>query len=62
MIAQPERFLRVKQVLELVPVSRTTWLTWVKNGKAPAPIKLSPGTTVWRLSDVQKFAGGECHD
>jgi len=40
----------------LFPVSRSTWWAWVKSGKAPQPIKLSPGCTVWRESDVRAFA------
>jgi predicted DNA-binding transcriptional regulator AlpA len=37
----------------IVPVSAATWWQWVKAGKAPAAIKLSPGVTVWRESDVR---------
>ena len=40
----------------LLPVTTSTWWSWVKAGKAPAPIKLSPGCTVWRESDVLAFA------
>jgi prophage regulatory protein len=40
----------------LLPVSAATWWSWVKSGKAPAPIKLSPGCTVWRYADVIAFA------
>lgn len=40
----------------LLPVTTSTWWAWVKAGKAPAPIKLSRGCTVWRESDVLEFA------
>jgi predicted DNA-binding transcriptional regulator AlpA len=40
----------------IVPVSAACWWAWVKAGKAPAPIKLSPGVTVWRYADVLAFA------
>lgn len=40
----------------LIPVSDSTWWAWVKSGKAPAPIRLSPGVTVWRATDVANFA------
>lgn len=40
----------------LIPVSDSTWWAWVKSGKAPAPIKLSAGVTVWREADVLAFA------
>lgn len=40
----------------ILPVTTSTWWAWVKSGKAPAPIKLSPGCTVWREADVLAFA------
>lgn len=39
----------------LIPVSKSTWWLWCKQDKAPAPIKLSPSTTVWRVEDVNRF-------
>ena len=33
---------------------KTIWL-WVKQDKFPAPLKLSDGVTVWRMSDVQAW-------
>jgi predicted DNA-binding transcriptional regulator AlpA len=40
----------------LLCISASTWWQWVKAGKAPAPIKLSSGCTVWREADVLAFA------
>ena len=48
-------FLRVKHIIQLIPVGESTWWRWVAEGKAPAPIKLGPKTTVWRLEDINKF-------
>lgn len=39
----------------LLSVSDKTIWNWVKRGEFPAPIKLSPSVTVWRLSDVQAW-------
>jgi predicted DNA-binding transcriptional regulator AlpA len=50
-----DRLLRLKHVLEMVPVRKSTWWGWVATGKAPAAIKLGPSTTCWRLSDIQRF-------
>jgi prophage regulatory protein len=47
-----ERLLRLKQVIEIIPVSKSTWWAWVAAGKAPAAIKLGDKTTCWRLSEV----------
>ncbi|RLB37451.1 MAG: hypothetical protein DRH12_14340 [Deltaproteobacteria bacterium] len=50
-----DRLLRLKQVLELIPVSKSTWWAGIKEGRFPRPIKLGPRTTCWRLSDVKKL-------
>lgn len=55
-----EKFLRLRQVLEVVPVSKSTWWAWVASGKAPKPVKLGPATTAWRLSEVQAWAQKAC--
>ncbi len=39
----------------IIPVSRSTFLAWVKSGKAPAPCKLSERTTAWKRSDIFDF-------
>lgn len=50
-----EKLLRIRQVLELVPIGRSTWWLWVGQGRAPAGLKLSEGVTVWRQSDIDRF-------
>lgn len=46
---------RLPQVLAQVPVARSTWWLWVRQKKAPAPIKLSEKITCWRRSEVLAF-------
>jgi len=46
------RLLRLPQVLELIPIGKSTWWTGVKSGKFPKPIKLSPRITMWRERDI----------
>ena len=48
-------FLRLKQVLMLIPISRSSWWAGVAEGKYPRPIKLGQRVTVWRVSDIQKL-------
>ena len=43
-----------KQVAYRFVVSRATIWRWVKEGKFPKPVKLSPGCTRWKLSDVEQ--------
>lgn len=52
--ALPETgFVRLSQVLSLFPVSRTAWYEGIKDGKYPAPIKLSERTAAYRVSDIR---------
>mgnify|MGYP000465013661 CR=1 FL=1 len=52
-----ERLLSLSDVLSVVPVASSTWRQWVKDGKAPAPVKYGR-RTFWRSSDVQQFTSG----
>ncbi len=47
--------LRLRQVLELVPVSKSAWWAGCASGRYPAPIKLTPRTTCWRRRDILDF-------
>jgi len=46
-------FVRLPQVLSVIPVSRPTWWAWIKAGKAPSGTKLSPRITAWRVEDIR---------
>jgi predicted DNA-binding transcriptional regulator AlpA len=46
-------FLRLPQVLAIVPVSKSTWWEGCKNGRFPKPVKLTPRTTAWRAEDIE---------
>lgn len=53
--------LRLPEVLQLVPVSRSTWLSGVRSGRFPAPVR--PGgeasrTVCWRGADILKITRG----
>jgi prophage regulatory protein len=54
-----ERLLRLSQILQRVPVSKSGWWAGVRCGRYPKPIKLSPRVTVWRESDIDRLCGGE---
>jgi prophage regulatory protein len=48
------KLLRIQALLELIPVSRSTWWAWCAAGRAPQPIRLGR-TTCWRYSDIIAF-------
>jgi len=54
--------LRIDQVLQAVPVSRSGWWQGVKEGRFPAPIKLSPRVTVWKASDIRALCEGPAQE
>jgi predicted DNA-binding transcriptional regulator AlpA len=39
----------------LVDTSRSTWWRWVADGTAPAPVRPTGGTTLWRVGDLRRF-------
>lgn len=45
-------FVRLPQILEVFPVSASTWWAGVKSGRFPAAVKLTPNTTAWRAEDI----------
>lgn len=56
-------FLRISQIVGnprsdpptagLIPIGRSSWWQGVRTGIYPAPLKLGPKTTVWRVEDVR---------
>jgi prophage regulatory protein len=46
-------FMRQKQVLALVPISKSTLWRRIQEGSFPKPVKLSPRVTVWRTQDIR---------
>ena len=69
MIILPETgYLRLSQIVgnsktnppisPLIPIGKSTWWSWVKSGKAPAPIKIGPRTTVWKIESIRNFING----
>jgi len=48
-------FYRLDTVLQLIPISRSTWLQGVKHNRFPQPVRLSSRTVAWRSSDIDNF-------
>lgn len=53
-----EGVLRLPQVLDLFPVSRSTWWQGIKDGRYPKPLRLGPRSVGWRVQDVRKLIEG----
>ena len=50
-----ERILRVKEVLELTGLSRSTLDRRIKAGTFPAGVKLGDRARGWRLSQIEEW-------
>jgi prophage regulatory protein len=50
-----DKLLRLKQVLERVPVSKSSFWNGVRTGKYPKPLKLGPRTSAWRESEIDRI-------
>jgi prophage regulatory protein len=46
-------FLRLPEVLKVIPVSKSTWWAGVKDGRFPKGVKLSEKITAWRVEDIR---------
>ena len=46
-------FVRLPQVLSVIPVGKTCWWEGVKSGRYPKPVKVSARCTGWRAEDIR---------
>ena len=48
-------FVRLSQILTVIPIGKTCWWEGVKTGRFPKPVKLSERCTAWRAEDIRKL-------
>jgi predicted DNA-binding transcriptional regulator AlpA len=48
-------FVRLPQVLAVIPVGKTCWWEGVKSGRYPKPVKLSKRCTAWKAEDIREL-------
>lgn len=56
-------YLRLSQIIgnpkatppipAIIPIGKSSWWNGCRSGKYPAPVKLGPRTTAWRISDIR---------
>lgn len=53
-------FVRLRQILAVIPICKSSWWNGVRNGRFPAPVRPSPfgRTTVWRAEDIHALIAG----
>lgn len=46
-------FVRLPQILQILPIGRSTWWAGVKSGRYPQPVRgLGKRITAWRAEDI----------
>jgi prophage regulatory protein len=50
-------YLTVEQVAERLGVSTDSIWRWKRAGKFPKAVKVGPGSTRWRLADIETYEG-----
>ena len=48
-------FLRIKQVLQIIPVGKSSWWAGIQSGRYPKGVKLGARTTAWRCEDIRQL-------
>ncbi|WP_423679958.1 MULTISPECIES: helix-turn-helix transcriptional regulator [unclassified Undibacterium] len=55
-----KKFIRLRRVLEIMPVSRSTWYAGINSGRFPKPFKIGPRAVAWLQSDIDKLVESLC--
>jgi len=54
-----EKLIRLKEVLQIVPVAKSTFYQGIKTGRYPAPVHhLGPRISAWRMSEIMQLVNG----
>ena len=48
-------FYRLPEVLRVLPLSRSTFLSGVRQGLFPKPVRLGKRCSAWRVGDIREF-------
>ena len=48
--------IRLKTVLQLLQISKSSYYAGIKTGRFPPPIRLGPRTSAWRLDDIKALS------
>lgn len=55
------RLYRLPQVLERIPVSRSSWFAGIQTGRYPKGYSLGLRTTVWRSDEIDQLVTSLTH-
>ena len=55
------RLYRLPQVLDRIPVSRSSWFAGIQSGRYPKGYSLGLRTTVWRSDEIEQLVTSLTH-
>jgi prophage regulatory protein len=55
LVNKDDLLLRYEDIEKILTVSRSTIFRMIRNGEFPAPIRISGGTSRWRMADVKAW-------
>jgi predicted DNA-binding transcriptional regulator AlpA len=58
---QQTGYIRLKEILKIIPVSKSTWWAGVKTKKYPKPYKLGDRITAWKVEDIRTLLASFSH-
>lgn len=51
----PRKMLSERQILDLLPIARSTLQDWEKNGDFPKAVKIGPNRRAWYADEIAKW-------
>jgi prophage regulatory protein len=48
-----QKLLRLRDVLKLIPISKSTWWAGIQSGIYPQPVYIAPRIPAWRRTDLE---------
>ncbi len=55
-----DAYVRQAQLIpHVIPISSSSLWLRIKQGRFPAPIKLGPKTTCWRVGDIRQYLASQ---
>lgn len=49
------KFVRLNELIQILPISKASIWRKVKNGTFPKPVKLSDAITAWDMADIEAY-------
>jgi prophage regulatory protein len=50
-----ENYMKLKEVLSLLRISKSTWYAGISRGEFPQPVRIGTRTVLWKESDIEAY-------